>query len=105
VRIIKLMADYDCFPLWEASPGQVGNIDPAQLPISPELRLKLGVWAANFDATLNRDNPAQSGFRNAEMQSEFKRAGDEIGQQLKRELGADFSIIVQIKAIARKARV
>jgi len=39
VRIIKLMADYQCFPLWEASPGKVGNVDPNTLPISEGLKL------------------------------------------------------------------
>jgi hypothetical protein len=90
------MADYESFPLWEASPGQVGNINPDELPISPELRLKLAQWATDFDATLNRDDPAQSGFRNPEMRSEFKRAGNEIAEQLVRELGSEFSVIVKI---------
>lgn len=59
MRVIKLMADYQCFPLWEASPGAVGNIDPKDLPISLSLQRELMVWAEKFDATLNMQDPAR----------------------------------------------
>lgn len=41
MKTIKLMADYDCFPLWKSSPGEVGNIDPEDLPISYDLKAYL----------------------------------------------------------------
>ncbi len=34
MKRIKLMADYDCYPLWLDSDDEVGNIDPDVLPIS-----------------------------------------------------------------------
>ena len=96
MRTIKLMADYECFPLWEASPGQVGNINPDEIPISSTLRLRLARWAAAFDATLDRDDPAQSGFKNTDARAEFKKVGIEIGEQLTRELGSDYLVIVKV---------
>ena len=96
MRMVKLMADYECFPLWEASPGQVGNINPDELPISAGLRSKLAQWAAEYDATLNRDDPAQSGFPTDEAKAEFKRTGTELGEQLKSELGSNFSVFVKV---------
>jgi hypothetical protein len=57
MRTIKVMADYQCFPLWEASPGEVGNIDPDDLPISHILKERLAAWARAFDATLSMDYP------------------------------------------------
>ena len=96
MRKLKLMPDYECFPLWEASPGQVGNINPDELPISAGLRSKLVQWAAEYDATLNREDPAQSGFPTDESKAEFKRTGMELGEQLKSELGPDFSVLVKV---------
>ena len=42
---IKLMADYQCFPLWDASQEGGGrNIDPDELPISLSLKARLNLW-------------------------------------------------------------
>ena len=96
MRTIKLMADYQCFPLWEASPGQVGNIDPKELPISDELKLQLLKWAQVYDGTLNRDDPTCSGFQSHEAEVEFKNLGNELGARLQAELGIDFNVKVKI---------
>ncbi|KES16178.1 hypothetical protein GASC598I20_006050, partial [Gilliamella apicola SCGC AB-598-I20] len=34
MKKIKLMADYECYPLWIDSDNEVGNIDPDSLLIS-----------------------------------------------------------------------
>lgn len=96
MRTIKLMADYDSFPLWEASPDTVGNIDPASLPISDELKFRLGAWAASYDATLNADDPLESGFATPQAEHAFEQEGVEIADQLRAELGADYEVVVQI---------
>ena len=96
MRTIKLMADYQSFPLWEASPGHVGNIDPASLPISDELKNRLMQWASDFDATLNLDDPAYSGFQSEGTRTEFKRIGNKLGERLAKELGSDFSVKIKV---------
>lgn len=96
MRIIKLMADYQCFPLWEASPGKIGNIDPNTLPISEGLKLKLEKWADMYDATLDYDDPVKSGFINPEDEARFKMEGERIGKKLKDELGSGYTIIVKV---------
>mgnify|MGYP003576611809 FL=1 len=90
------MADYQCFPLWEASPGEVGNIDPDALPISQNLKDRLAAWARAFDATLNMDYPPNSGFESDEVETEFKRAGCRLAEQLRVELGPEFTVTVQV---------
>lgn len=90
------MADYYCYPLWEAPPGQVGNIDPSTLPISSDLIAQLTEWACMYDNTLNLDDPASSGFYNDEEESEFKKFGNEIGERLKNELGSGYILKTQI---------
>jgi len=69
------MCDYDCHPLWEAPPGEVGNIDPASLPITTDLRIALAAWSLRFDETLNRDDPRLSGFAREEERAFFKSEG------------------------------
>jgi len=92
MRVIKLMAGYNCFPLWEASPGVVGNINPQDLPISSSLKQRLMAWAAKFDATLNMADPLSSGFESEEATNEFRQEGEALSQCLQKELGAACSI-------------
>lgn len=92
MKVIKLMADYQCSPLWRASRGVVGNIDPEDLPISRLLQERLMAWAAKFDATLNMNDPASSGFESEQAASEFRREGDTLVQQLQNELGAAYVV-------------
>jgi hypothetical protein len=93
MRIIKLMADYQCYPLWEASPGQVGNIDPASLPISPDLVIRLTEWARLYDANLKLDDPARSGFKSHEERLEFIEIGHRLAKDLQAELGTEYLIV------------
>lgn len=34
IKKIKLMADYDCYPVWDMD--EIGEIDPSELPLSKE---------------------------------------------------------------------
>jgi hypothetical protein len=96
MRALKLMADYECWPLWEASPGVVGNMDPEHLPISQNLKDRLFQWADDFDATLDRDDPRQSGFPTAEDEAEFRERGAKLGAELQAELGHAFKVTVKV---------
>jgi len=96
MRTLKLMADYDSFPLWDASPGQVGNVDPGSLPISEQLQSELTAWAQSFNQTLNQDDPLNSGFVSTEEEEKFKAEGRALGERLQAELGADFLVKVKV---------
>lgn len=87
------MADYHCFPLWEASPGNVGNVDPASLPISQALQNKLIIWASTYDAILNMDDPARSVFINADVEADFIATGKDLVISLQQELGEGFLVV------------
>ncbi len=82
---IRLMADYFCFPLWEASSGEVGNINPHYLPISRELKIRLMAWASTFDGILDRDDPKNSGFKSDEEIREFRDEGYDLAKCLLKE--------------------
>ena len=100
--MIKLMADYQCYPLWEASPGAVGNIEPSELPISCLLKDRLMTCAAKFDATLDMDDPANSGFESERAAEAFRNEGDALVEQLQNELGAAYVVTAQIRGTAKR---
>jgi hypothetical protein len=94
---IKVMADYGCFPLWDVSQDTgPSNVDPAMLPISPELRRDLMNWANEFDATLNAEDPPSSGFSAPEDERRFKEAAHALAQRLQQELGSAVKIQVKV---------
>ncbi len=96
MKNIKLMADYQCHPLWNVSPNEYGDVNPDDLPISQELKERLHAWARAFDATLNMANPADSGFESEEAEAEFKREGYRLLEQLRNELGPEFAVTVYV---------
>ncbi len=55
---LKIMADYDCWPLWEGS--DVGNVEPECLPLTTNSRARLAAWQAELDESLDRDDPGHS---------------------------------------------
>ena len=92
MRRLKLMADYDCHPLWGTTADEIGDIDPASLPISAALVADLAAWAGAFDATLDRDAPARSGFASSEAADAFRTEGARLAERLECELGEAWRI-------------
>jgi len=93
MKMIKLMTDYECHPLWHIGPDEVGDIDPATLPVSNELKADLAQWAEAYDQTLDRDDPPNSGFESEALEAEFIAQGRRLAERLREELGADFIVI------------
>jgi hypothetical protein len=89
---LKLMADYESFPLWQSAPDSPANIDPETLPLSSETRELLKRWAATYDATLNRVDPVASGFESGQAEAEFDRQGMELRAKIQEELGDDYKL-------------
>ena len=90
---MKLMADYDCYPLW----GEDGeNIDPSSLGLSETLTRDLNAWAKSYDATLNQDDPLKSGFASEDAERLFQEEGARLHLLLQRELGGEINVLFQI---------
>jgi hypothetical protein len=87
MRGFKLMPEYECAPVWEDVPDGTRNVDPAQLPISPELARELNGWADEFEATFNAEYPPDSGFPSPEAEADFDRRGRDLCRRLAAELG------------------
>lgn len=93
---IKLMPDYQCYPLWGMSENNLGNIDPRSLPISEKLISNLMDWAKKYDATLNLEEPINSGFATKEFELAFKKEGEYLLNRLRIELGNSYHLILKI---------
>ena len=91
MRKIKLMADYNCWPLWESG-DRIGNVDPGELPISDGLKQRLIVWARQFDQTLDRQSPVSSGFPDAGSLNTFEAEGQRLWQDLRIQLGEGYEV-------------
>lgn len=90
MRNIKLMADYDSYPLWDED--NIDNLNPDDPPISEELKRKIHKWEDHYDSTLNRENPANSGFASDEELRVFEQEGCDLWRQLREELGDTYVV-------------
>ena len=90
--VIKVMADYESYPLWMESSSGVRNIAPEDLPLSDALVNDFRTWASKFDETLNRKDPLQSGFTSSIQSNDFALYGLKLSQRLAAELGEDYRV-------------
>ncbi|HWV82250.1 MAG TPA: hypothetical protein VNZ50_12530 [Hyphomicrobiaceae bacterium] len=84
-RRIKVMADYDCYPLWALDEEKIGNFAPNHLGVSLELENDLWTWASDFDMSLNVDDPAESLWSD-EQHREHIEQGLALARRVKAEL-------------------
>jgi len=89
---IKLMPDYQCWPLWWVGPQMSGNIDPQSLPLSTETIGKLIAWSQMFDAQLNWDDPGATVWTE-EFLHKFEQEGLQLWGKLSDELGSEFEVL------------
>jgi hypothetical protein len=86
MNAVKLMPDYECHVLWHHDSEEVGEIDPSSLGLSQGLVVALELWAREYDSTLNKQVPTNSGFPTQEIEEKFIASGYELAARLKEEL-------------------
>jgi hypothetical protein len=89
---LRVLPDYDCFPLWLRSSDGYSNDDPASFGLSQALGDALLAWADEYDATLNRDDPASSGFKTQADLDAFVASGRELATQVAREVAGRYTV-------------
>ena len=99
VQRIKLMADFDCYPLWDMD--DAGDIDPTELPLSEETIERLLNWQKIYDGIIDWDDPASAGFASVEEEIAFEREGISLWQQLQKELGNEYQIVYKSQLLHR----
>ena len=90
---IKVMADYRCFPLWHCGGDIVGDLDPAELPISKALQDDLMAWAEAYEESFDWDDPMASRPWTEAETAAYRLAGDRLADRLRAELGPDWTVI------------
>ncbi|WP_223857228.1 hypothetical protein [Acinetobacter seifertii] len=96
-KVIKLMPDYQCYPLWEYDEfGLVANLNPKDLPISEILIDKLILWSGMYDETLCLDDPINFVFKSIQHERIFKLLGEELFKSLSKELSGQYKVIYEL---------
>ena len=91
-RCVKVMADYDCYPIWDAGSSGPANLDPLSLPISKNLNSCFLEWAQCYNKTLEASNPEESGFSSVKKHQLFVDEGWSLAKRLAEELGESWSV-------------
>lgn len=89
---LKLMPDYDCYPLWVRDDAGLENIDPNSLNISTSLKESLEIWKKKYDSTFVRKNPIESGFKSMDDEKKYYEEGKKIYYELLKELGHAYKV-------------
>lgn len=98
---IKLMAEYQSYPLWQIEDHNTDNIAPASLPLSEETILRLECWADTYDSTLNFKDPISSGFSNEQQKQKFEQEGINLWRRLQEELSPDYEVVYYSDALGK----
>nr|CTQ92304.1 hypothetical protein [Kibdelosporangium sp. MJ126-NF4] len=86
MKSIKLMADYQCSPLWLTGTTGKGNVSFYELPISEPLAADLWQWADNFEDTREGE------FATPEAGRRFAETGEQLAKRLATELGDEYVV-------------
>jgi hypothetical protein len=81
---IKVMADYQCDPLWALDEERYGCFAPEMIDLSPQLAADLNAWAVAYDTSLNLDDPANGHWTDAQYAAHAAE-GRSLAGRLKRE--------------------
>ncbi|WP_155834367.1 hypothetical protein [Halotalea alkalilenta] len=101
MRIIRLNAEYFCYPLWEKTPGlDPGDINPNDLPLSDVLKRDIIEWAEVYNSSFNSADPANSAFDSPDTDIWFEQEKKRILRELKRELGPEFKVFTNDEDLA-----
>src|SRR4051812_18027096 len=84
---LRLMTDYDCYPIWERTPGGLRNVAPESLPIPADLAKAIEAWADRYDNILNREDPASTAFASEDDERDFEETGLRLWIALREALG------------------
>lgn len=82
---VKLMADFDCDPLWFADSDKVGCFPAVHFGVSISLGNLLGEWQHRFDSSYDRADPRRQNWTKAEAK-EHAVVGRALAARLADEL-------------------
>jgi len=90
MKRIKLDAEYEYYALWDLEEAEY--LEGSDLPLTQSLVDRLSKWQADYDATLDLEEPYNTGFKTLEARKAFEQEGLEIAEQMQSELGDGYEI-------------
>lgn len=93
---IKLMSEYECYPLWCYEDDIPINIDPESLFISDALKNDITKWSEKYEATYVKQNPIEFGFKTQSEERKFIEEGYILESRLQKELGTRYKVSFQM---------
>ncbi|WP_204010032.1 hypothetical protein [Virgisporangium aurantiacum] len=97
-RWLKLMAQVGRSPLSRTAGENRIELDPADLPIRPELVAEIEAWAAEHLEVL-REWPRIGGFESEEQAEVFVQQGERLAAQVQAAVGADYHVEYMPEAV------
>lgn len=89
-RAMRMMAEFECWPLWDSCSGD--NLNPAELGLSPALVVALAEWSDAYTRTLNQRDPPSSRFRSKADEQAWEAEGLRLLRRLRDELGPSVQV-------------
>lgn len=89
---LRLMAEYECHPVWLGPPEDVENVPADVLGISQGLAASIDDWAETYEATYRPDDPISSGFADEDSKRDFAEKGASLAARLQEELGQGYRV-------------
>lgn len=88
INQLRILPDYYCSGIYIfCNEGFFEPIEPEEIGgLSQSLIDRISNWAKRFDATLNMEDPNESGFLSKKESDDFEKEGLSIWQVLKEEL-------------------
>ena len=100
---IKLLADYQCWPLWHHEGKVVGDIDPRETGVSDALVGDLERWVEVFESHMDLKDPASTRWTKEEAQ--FDSEGRKLCCRLAEELSDRYTIFYHVPFTSRVVSV
>lgn len=90
----RVFPDWGCeSPVWNGNPdSDPYNLPLELLPISDDLAKNFKIWNDKFQATLNWEDPRDSGFFTLAESREFRREGEHLAMRLQDELDVESTV-------------
>jgi hypothetical protein len=93
MRQLKLMAEVQCWPLWQDEPDAFDNVDPATLGLSARLLEQLTRWTDRWDAQYDlQGRPPAIEWAAGEFER-FDQEGMELWKDLQQELNGRYRVV------------
>lgn len=91
---LRLEHDWYCTPAWwNVRDGElVGEVDREDLPVSDNLWAQLMLWSGRMDATMNRQDPRDAGFKTEKELNQWIAEGFELWLRPRKELGPGYRV-------------